>query len=91
MGIVALAFTFGMPKLMENMDPDMKAEYEEMQKKSPVSGLTRAMQGQASGAGGMDSFDLAGWMAGQKQTGDATSRSSGTDTGTTDKIRDRRR
>lgn len=63
MGIVALAFVFGMPKLMENMDPEMRAEYEEMQKKSPTAALGRAMQG--GGTPGSDSFDLAGYLAGQ--------------------------
>lgn len=61
LGIVGLAFTFGMPKLLENMDPEMKAEYEEMQKKSPTAAIGRAMQG-GSPAGG--DFDLAGYLAG---------------------------
>lgn len=61
LGIVALAFTFGMPKLMENMDPEMKAEYEEMQKKGPTAAIGRAMNG-GSPSGG--DFDLAGYLAG---------------------------
>ena len=72
MGVVALAFTFGMPKLMENMDPEMKAEYEEMHKKSPVSGLSRAMQGQGGGSG-TEGFDLAGFLAGRSTTTGASS------------------
>ncbi|KIV86353.1 hypothetical protein PV11_01967 [Exophiala sideris] len=84
MGAVALAFTFGMPKLMENMDPEMKAEYEDMQKKSPVAGLTQAMQGggPASSAGG---FDLASYLAG---SGKITS--TGSDRGS-EGIRERKR
>lgn len=82
MGIVALAFTFGMPKLMENMDPEMRAEYEEMQKKSPVGGITRAMQGGGSG-GGQESFDLAGFLAGSSKT-------SGSDRGSNG-VRERKR
>lgn len=66
MGVVALAFTFGMPKLMENMDPEMRQEYEEMQKKSPVAGIGRAMQG-GGGGGGADGFDLAGFLAGKSE------------------------
>lgn len=62
MAVVALAFTFGMPKLMENMDPEMRAEYEEMQKKSPMNSVTRAMQG--GGGSSADSFDLASYLAG---------------------------
>lgn len=73
MGIVALAFTFGMPKLMEGMDPEMRAEYEEMQKKSPMGGLGRAMQG-GGGGGGSEGFDLAGFLAGNQAS--ATSGSS---------------
>lgn len=81
MGIVALVFTFGMPKLMENMDPEMRAEYEEMQKKSPMGGLSRAMQGGGSGAA--ESFDLAGYLAG-------SGKGSGSDRGA-DGIRERKR
>ena len=67
MGIVALAFTFGMPKLMENMDPEMRAEYEEMQKKSPAGAIGRAMQGGGAGGGGpAEGFDLAGFLAGSQ-------------------------
>lgn len=69
MGIVALVFTVGMPKLMANMDPEMRAEYEEMQKKSPVGGLSRAMQGGGAGGGGADGFDLAGFLAGNQASG----------------------
>lgn len=70
LAVVALAFTFGMPKLMENMDPEMRAEYEEMQKKGPTAALGRAMGGgsTAPSAGG-ESFDLAGFLAGQKKEG----------------------
>ncbi|CAI7659351.1 unnamed protein product [Penicillium pancosmium] len=56
LAIVALVFTLGMPKLMENMDPEMRAEFEQQQRSSPISGASSAMAG-----GG---FDLAGWMAG---------------------------
>lgn len=69
MAVVALGFTFGMPKLMENMDPEMKAEYEEMQKKGPTAALGRAMSGQAPTSGQGSGFDLAGYLAGQKQDG----------------------
>ncbi|KAJ5929392.1 hypothetical protein N7454_007240 [Penicillium verhagenii] len=57
LAIVALAFTLGMPKLMENMDPEMRAEFEEHSRSSPLTGgASNALAG-----GG---FDLAGWMAG---------------------------
>jgi hypothetical protein len=83
MGVVALAFTFGMPKLMENMDPEMRAEYEEMQKKGPMSGLTKAMQGGGGASSAAENFDLAGYLAG-------SSKSSGNDRGT-ESIRERKR
>lgn len=82
LALVALGFTFGMPKLMENMDPEMRAEYEEMQKKSPMGGLTRAMQGGGT-AGPAENFDLAGFLAG-------SSKSSGADR-TSEGIRERKR
>lgn len=41
------------------MDPDTKAEFEEMQKKGPLTG--------SQGAGAqMQNFDFASWMAGGK-------------------------
>ncbi|OAP64663.1 hypothetical protein AYL99_00635 [Fonsecaea erecta] len=82
MAVVALAFTFGMPKLLENMDPEMRAEYEEMQKKGPMGGLTRAMQGGGSGSAA-ENFDLAGYLAG-------TGKSTGTDR-SPESIRERKR
>ncbi|KAJ5653515.1 hypothetical protein N7490_000518 [Penicillium lividum] len=57
LAIVALGFTLGMPKLMESMDPEMRAEFEEHSRSSPLTGgANNALAG-----GG---FDLAGWMAG---------------------------
>ncbi|PLN77088.1 hypothetical protein BDW42DRAFT_177510 [Aspergillus taichungensis] len=61
LALVALGFTFGMPKLMENMDPEMRAEFEKQSRASPVSGAAR---GAIGGGGGPANFDLAGWMAG---------------------------
>jgi hypothetical protein len=59
---------FGMPKLMENMDPEMKEEFEEMQKTGVLgSGSTNTAQQ-------IQNFDLASWMAGKTDTGSASSR-----------------
>ncbi|KAK5136486.1 hypothetical protein LTR08_003131 [Meristemomyces frigidus] len=58
MGIVSAAMIFGMPYVMENMDPETKAEFEEMQSKSPITGSGGA-------ANQIQNFDLAGWMAGK--------------------------
>ncbi|KAK4505261.1 hypothetical protein PRZ48_003224 [Zasmidium cellare] len=49
---------FGMPYIMDNMDPEAKAEFEEMQKKSPLMGSQGA-------ANQLQNFDLASWMAGR--------------------------
>ncbi|KAI7091983.1 hypothetical protein KC356_g141 [Hortaea werneckii] len=58
MALVSGVMIFGMPYLMDNMDPETKAEFEEMQKKSPMTG--------SQGAGAqMQNFDFAGWMAGK--------------------------
>ncbi|OJJ08086.1 hypothetical protein ASPVEDRAFT_89321 [Aspergillus versicolor CBS 583.65] len=59
LALVALGFTFGMPKLMENMDPEMREEFEKQSRASPMAGAQNAMAG-----GGPANFDLAGWMAG---------------------------
>ncbi|KAL4870174.1 hypothetical protein BDV12DRAFT_62589 [Aspergillus spectabilis] len=68
LAIVALGFTFGMPKLMENMDPEMRAEFEKQSRASPISGAQSAMVG-----GGPANFDLAGWMAGAAPRGESSS------------------
>ncbi|KAL4801548.1 hypothetical protein BDV18DRAFT_148803 [Aspergillus unguis] len=59
LALVALGFTFGMPKLMENMDPEMREEFQKQSRASPMAGAQSAMAG-----GGPANFDLAGWMAG---------------------------
>ncbi|KAJ4289776.1 hypothetical protein N0V90_011106 [Kalmusia sp. IMI 367209] len=63
MGLFTLILVFGMPYLMENMDPETKAEFEEMQKKGVMgSGSTQTAQQ-------IQNFDLASWMAGKTDTG----------------------
>ncbi|KAL4974366.1 hypothetical protein BDW66DRAFT_139961 [Aspergillus desertorum] len=64
LALVALAFTFGVPKLMENMDPEMREEFEKQSRASPIAGAQSAMAG-----GGPANFDLAGWMAGATPRG----------------------
>ncbi|OTA91398.1 hypothetical protein M434DRAFT_76340 [Hypoxylon sp. CO27-5] len=63
MGLVSLGLFIGMPKLIENMDPEMRAEWEEQQKKSPMSSLMGG--GQQPGANPMGNFDMAAYLAGQ--------------------------
>ncbi|KAJ9641929.1 hypothetical protein H2199_005143 [Coniosporium tulheliwenetii] len=60
-GAVLLGLIVGMPYLMENMDPETRAEFEEMQKKSPLASANNP-------AAQLQNFDLASWMAG-KSTG----------------------
>ncbi|KAI1187863.1 hypothetical protein F5B17DRAFT_300300 [Nemania serpens] len=58
MGLVSLALFVGMPKLVENMDPEMRAEFEEQSKKNPMNSIMAGPQ-----PGG--NFDVAGFLAGQ--------------------------
>ncbi|PVH92291.1 hypothetical protein DM02DRAFT_620024 [Periconia macrospinosa] len=62
MALVSMGLIFGMPYIMENMDPEMKAEFEEMQKKGVTGSSTTDTAKQ------IQNFDLAGWMAGQTDT-----------------------
>ncbi|CZR54062.1 uncharacterized protein PAC_03945 [Phialocephala subalpina] len=58
---VSMILVFGMPYIMDNMDPEMKAEFEERQKSSPLSGGAQANP--------LQSFDPAAWLAGAPSTG----------------------
>lgn len=42
------------------MDPETRAEFEERQKQSPISGMLNGKDGQ----GGAGNFDAAAWLAG---------------------------
>ncbi|KAI1632618.1 hypothetical protein F4809DRAFT_626753 [Biscogniauxia mediterranea] len=44
MGLVSMALFVGLPKLVENMDPEMRAEWEEQQKKNPMASLSSKFQ-----------------------------------------------
>lgn len=58
MALGSVGLIFGMPYLMDNMDPETRAEFEEMQKKSPVTGAEGA-------AASIQNFDLASFLAGK--------------------------
>ncbi|RMZ83961.1 hypothetical protein DV737_g1318, partial [Chaetothyriales sp. CBS 132003] len=60
MGLFALVFTFGMPKLIENMDPETRQEYEEMQRKSPIFDLAGYLAGHTSGGSSSSGRSAAG-------------------------------
>ncbi|GIZ46309.1 hypothetical protein CKM354_000943800 [Cercospora kikuchii] len=66
MALASLVLVVGMPYLMENMDPEAKAEFEEMSAKSPLSGSSGA-------AAQMQNFDLAGFLAGTSKSSDDSS------------------
>ncbi|KUJ11038.1 uncharacterized protein LY89DRAFT_710240 [Mollisia scopiformis] len=57
----SMILVFGMPYIMDNMDPEMKAEFEERQKSSPLSGGAQANP--------LQSFDPAAWLAGAPSAG----------------------
>ncbi|KAH7112146.1 hypothetical protein B0J11DRAFT_498353 [Dendryphion nanum] len=60
MALFSMVLVFGMPKIMENMDPETRAEFEEMQKQSSLTKANPAQQ--------IQNFDLASWMAGKTET-----------------------
>ncbi|EAQ83930.1 hypothetical protein CHGG_10334 [Chaetomium globosum CBS 148.51] len=62
LGLVSMALFFGMPKLVENMDPEMRAEWEERQKENPMNSIMGAASGQ--NANPMGNFDMAAFLAG---------------------------
>ncbi|KAF2128782.1 hypothetical protein P153DRAFT_367125 [Dothidotthia symphoricarpi CBS 119687] len=79
MAIFSMAMIFGMPMLMENMDPEMKEEFEEMQKNGVMgSGTTNTAQQ-------IQNFDLASWMAGKTTDSGSVSASGQSPAGQTKK------
>lgn len=75
---------FGMPKMLENMDPEMRAEYEEMTKKKAKKAGGRDPNAVAA-ADTIQNFDLAGYLAGSQTKGRGGQASDGND------IRERKR
>ena len=53
------------PTNFVTVDPEMKKEFEEQQKSSPLAGVT-------SGGGPMQGFDMAAWMAGKTAPSSST-------------------
>lgn len=68
LGLVSCAIFMGMPYLVDNMDPEMKAEWDERQKTNPMNGIMGAATGQA-GANPMAGFDMASFLAGSSKKG----------------------
>ncbi|KAK1754583.1 Cys/Met metabolism PLP-dependent enzyme-domain-containing protein [Echria macrotheca] len=61
LGLVSMGIFIGMPYLVDNMDPEMRAEWEERQKSNPMNNIMGAATGQPGAAG---SFDMAAFLAG---------------------------
>ena len=57
--VVGLGFVIAMPYLLDSMDPEMRKEFEEQQKKGVLSGGGNAAKNS------LQNFDMAAWMAGK--------------------------
>ncbi|RDA93771.1 hypothetical protein CP533_0254 [Ophiocordyceps camponoti-saundersi (nom. inval.)] len=66
MGLASMLMVFGMPYLMDNMDPEIKAEFEAQQRKGgPVASI---MGGAGPTSGNpLGDFDMAAFLAGSKK------------------------
>ncbi|KPM34481.1 hypothetical protein AK830_g12095 [Neonectria ditissima] len=65
MGLVSMGIFIGMPYLMDNMDPELRAEFEAHQKQGPMSAV---MGGGQSGADNpLGNFDMAAYLAGSNK------------------------
>jgi hypothetical protein len=70
--LFSLGLIVGMPYLLENMDPETKAEFEATQKERGIA---------ANPAAAMQNFDLAGWMAGSGSSAPSTGAEKSTNEG----------
>ncbi|SPO03822.1 uncharacterized protein DNG_06505 [Cephalotrichum gorgonifer] len=64
LALVSMGLFVGMPYLVDNMDPEMRAEFEERQKSNPMNSL---LSGQPSSGNPIADFDMAGYLAGSKK------------------------
>ncbi|EPE08766.1 hypothetical protein F503_04353 [Ophiostoma piceae UAMH 11346] len=72
MALFAMVMMFGMPYLMDSMDPEMKAEFEARQKQPSMGSLLGGGAGGPGGAAPGAGFDMAAYLAGsgdKKQSG----------------------
>ncbi|KAF9878507.1 hypothetical protein CkaCkLH20_03999 [Colletotrichum karsti] len=80
LGLVSMGIFIGMPYLMDNMDPEMRAEFEERQKSNPMNSLLGGGGGGGQpGANPMGNFDMAAFLAGSN-SGSKNDASSGSGT-----------
>ncbi|KAG6039368.1 hypothetical protein E4U41_002758 [Claviceps citrina] len=70
MGLVSMVIFIGMPKLVDSMDPETKAEFEASQRNSPLNAVLGGGGGGGSGSGAhqqqspLGNFDMAAYLAG---------------------------
>ncbi|KAK0639330.1 hypothetical protein B0T16DRAFT_242277 [Cercophora newfieldiana] len=69
LGLVSMGIFLGLPYLVDNMDPEMRAEWEERQKTNPMNNIMGAATGQSGAAGG---FDMAAFLAGSAKKEDSS-------------------
>lgn len=65
MGLVSMVIFIGMPKLVENMDPETKAEFEASQRNSPLNAVMGG--GGAQQQNPLGNFDMAAFLAGSSK------------------------
>ncbi|PHH83894.1 hypothetical protein CDD83_2849 [Cordyceps sp. RAO-2017] len=71
MGLVSMLLFIGMPYLLDNMDPEMKAEFEAQQRKGPMAAMMGGAGGGQQAANPLGNFDMAAFLAGSKPREDA--------------------
>ncbi|KAK3315271.1 hypothetical protein B0H66DRAFT_338919 [Apodospora peruviana] len=71
LGVVSMGIFLGMPYLVDNMDPEMRAEWEERQKTNPMNGIMGAATGQAGAPNPVGNFDMAAFLAGSSKKEDS--------------------
>ncbi|KAL1883065.1 hypothetical protein VTK73DRAFT_9991 [Phialemonium thermophilum] len=64
LGLVSMGIFLGMPYLVNSMDPEMRAEWEERQKSNPMNSLMGGAAGGPAGGNPIADFDMAGFLAG---------------------------
>ncbi|KAJ6780671.1 hypothetical protein PWT90_01331 [Aphanocladium album] len=73
MGLVSMVIFVGLPKLVENMDPETRAEWEATQKENPMNSILSSAGGQQQ-ANPLGNFDMAAYLAGsnKKESGSSS-------------------
>lgn len=73
LGLVTMGIFLGMPYLVDNMDPEMKAEWDERQKSNPMNSLMGSAGQPGAGVG---NFDMAAFLAGSSKKDDESAAAS---------------